>query len=245
MDISIRVHYFRHRNNEAVLEKLPGMGIITRNRYGAEILNADAVMFADWDIPTRDLSEFAPKPQGFLATLRKTVLGLSPAQYTAARQAMEVWIQSEKTSLETKILDKIKELDLSLRLYETRNGLRGIVTSSLFQPEDSVTQDLMTYLEVDKLYLRLCRLQGTFRARLTPKFWRIGIRERPPHKPLEDQKTQQVMQQWLEVYNNKSSSYATARFINQIGANPSDPVILETIGLHDVRCKALQSLELA
>lgn len=245
MDISIRIHYPRRRNNEAVLEKLPGIGIVTRNRYGAQILNTDTVLFMDWDVPTRDLREFAPKPQGFLATLRKTVLGLSPAQDTAAQQAMETWVQTEKTKLETSILAKIKDLDLGLRLYETRNGLRSIVTSSLFQPEDNVTQDLMTYLEVDKLYLQLCRIQGTFRARLSPKFWRIGIRERPPYKPPEDQKAQQVLQNWLAVYNSKSSSYATARFMGQFGANANHPIILETIDLHDTRCKALQNLELA
>lgn len=245
MDISIRVHYHQRRSSESVLDKLPGIGIVTRNRYGAEILNADTVLFMDWDVPTRDLHEFVPKPQGFLATLRKTVLGLSSTQDAAAHQAMQAWTQNEKTKLETKIATQIKELDLSLRLYETRNGLRGIVTSSLFKPEDDLSQDLMTYLEVDKLYMRLCRLQGTFRARLTPKFWRIGIRERPTHRPPENPKEQQRMQQWLEMYNNKSSSYATARFIGQFGTNTNDPVILETIKLHDTRCKALQALELA
>jgi hypothetical protein len=245
MDISIRVHYPRRRNNEAVLEKLPGMGIITRNRYGAEILNADTVMFVDWDVPSPNMYEFMPKPQGFFASLRKTIFGLSPAQDLAARQAMEDWIRTEKTVLEANVIRKIKELDLSLRLYETRNGFRGIVTSSLFQPEDSLAQDLMTYLEVDKLYARLCRFQGTFRVRLTPKFWRIGIQERPLYKPPQDQKTHQLMRQWVAMYNTKSSSYATARFITQFGAPPIDPIVLETIGLHDTRCKALQSLELA
>jgi hypothetical protein len=245
MDISIRVHYPRHRSSETVLEKLPGMGIITRNRYGAEILNADSVMFVDWDVPSRNMYEFVPKPQGFLASLRKTIFGLSPTQDIAARQAMEAWIRTEKIELEAKVIRKIDELDLNLRLYETRNGFRGIVTSSLFQPEDSLTQDLMTYLEVDKLYARLCRFQGTFRVRLTPKFWRIGIQERPVYKPVQDQKTLQFMQRWVEMYNTKSSSYATARFIKQIGTNTNDPVILETINLHDTRCKALQALELA
>jgi hypothetical protein len=245
MSIAVRVHYFRRRSSEAVLEKLPGLGIVTRNRYGAEILNADTVMFLDWDVEPHNLYMFMPAPKGFLARLRQTIWGPTSDQYDTNRKAINDWMQKEKTKLEATIWEKIESLNVGLRLYETRNGLRGIVTSSQFDPSDALAQNFMTYLGADKLYVRLCRLQGTFRARLTPKHWRIGMVERPPTKPAVDSAAVAVLQHWLTVYESRSVGFATARFITQMGTPASESTILEVIRLHDRRCKVGQNLELA
>jgi hypothetical protein len=245
MSIAVRVHYFRRRSSETVLEKLPGLGIVTRNRYGAEILNADTVMFLDWDVEPYNLYMFMPAPKGFLARLRQFIWGPTPEQYSANREAITDWMQQEKAKLEATVREKIESLNVGLRLYETRNGLRGIVTSSQFEPSDALAQDFMTYLGADKLYIRLCRLQSTFRARLTPKPWRIGMVERPPTKPAVDSAAVEVLQRWLTVYESRSARFATARFIAQIGTPASESTILEVIRLHDKRCKVGQNLELA
>jgi hypothetical protein len=245
MDIAVRVHYTPRRASEVVLEKRPGVGIVTRNRYGAEVLNADTVMFVDWDVPSRNSHRYLPKPRGFLATLRRSLLGPTPEEREIAQRALEDWIRSRKNRLEKVATLKARELEIGLRLYESRNGLRAIVTSSRFDPSDSVAHDLMTYLGADRLYIRLCRIQNTFRARLTPKFWRIGIRRRPPSKPPANPEAGERLWQWLEQYRIICDAYATTRFIAQIGANPTDPVILEVIRLHDTRTKAYQRLELA
>jgi hypothetical protein len=245
MDIAVRVHYTPRRSSETVLEKLPGIGIITRNRYGAEILNADTVMFVDWDVPFRNTHRYLPKPRGFIETLRRTLLGPTSAQRQIAQQALDAWARSRKTRLENVVIGKARELEIGLRLYETRNGLRAIVTSSQFNPSDQTAQDLMTYLGADKLYVRLCRIQNTFRARLTPKFWRIGMSHRPLSKPPENPDAGERMWRWFEEYRIKCDAFATARFISQTGPNTTDPVILELIHLHDTRCKVTQHLELA
>jgi hypothetical protein len=243
MTVAVRVHYFWRRNSEVVLEKLPGLGIVTRNRYGSEILNADEVMFLDWDVTVPQMH--LPSPRDFLAALRRFIFGPTPAERAALRQLEEKALQSGKVTLEAVLREKITGLDIGVRLYETRNGFRGIVTSSLFHPADEVAQTLMTYLGADRLYVRLCRFQGTFRARLTPKFWRVGITQRPLYKPHIDPKSLEFMRGWVERYESRCAGYATARFITQIGSHASDASILEVIRLHDTRCKVSQNLELA
>jgi hypothetical protein len=245
MDIAVRTHYTPRRSSEAVLEKIPGIGIVTRNRYGAEVLNADTVMFVDWDVPPANPRQFQPQPKGFLAALRQNVLGPTREQRETAERARKEWTAAQKALLEQAATLKARELNIDLRLYETCNGLRALVTSSQFDPSDALSQDLLTYFGADRLYARLCRIQNTFRARLTPKFWRIGMRERPLVKPPLHDSDQERMRRWLEGYRNASNAYATTRFIAAVGANPTDPVILEVIRLHDARTKAQQRLELA
>ena len=136
-------------------------------------------------------------------------------------------------------------MSLGIRLYETCNGLRGIVTSSRFDPTDSVALDLMTYLGADPLYVKLCRLQNTFRARLTPKHWRIGLEERPLEQPSVTPLQTAQMQRWLERYRARSQQYATARLIAACGSNHSDELVHQVVTLHDTRCKVSSGLPLA
>jgi hypothetical protein len=242
MGIAVRVDYFRRRASEVVLEKLPNFGIITRNRYGADILNTDSVMFLDWDNDSTPVR--LPPNQSFFANLRRAIFGYNTAKQAHIRQAKHAAIGLQKKTIESNVCQKATELGLSLRLYETFNGLRGVVTSSLFVPESEVAQELMTSLETDPLYRRLCRLQSTFRVRLTPKFWRIGISERPLHKPSQDPQELERMKLWLQQYQNKCQNFATAHFLREIGTPSPDPTIHAVIELHDIRCKVEQALEL-
>lgn len=132
-----------------------------------------------------------------------------------------------------------------MRLYETCNGLRGIVTSSRFDLTDLVALDLMTYLGADPLYVKLCRLQNTFRARLTPKHWRIGLDERPLEKPSVTPLQTAQMQRWLEHYRTQSQQYATARLITAFGPSNTDELVEQVVKLHDERCKVSSGLKLA
>lgn len=221
-----------------MLEKLPGIGVVTRNRYGAQVLNADAVMFLDWDVKPEDIHGALSAPTGFLKRLARIFGGVNDSDRQAA-------VQVAKQTLEARVRARVAEIGVSLRLYETRNGLRGIVTSSLFDPTDDLAQDLMRFLGADPLYTRLCRIQATFRARLTPKFWRIGINTRPATKPPATPEEHAALRAWLEVYAARSANFATARFIAQLGSRATDAVLLETLRLHDARCNVDSRLELA
>lgn len=235
MDVAIRVHYTVRRRNETVLDKYPELGIITRNRYGADILNADNVMFLDWDAKPARL-DFRGW-QGFLRLVSSLFKNSASQKEKRVRQA--------KAALEVDIRGKVAELNLGLRLYETCNGLRGIVTSSRFDPTEPLTTELMTYMGADPMYIRLCNIQNTFRARLTPKFWRTGLNERPHAKPAVTPEEIADMQRWLERYNAHCQPYATAQLIDTLGSSSNDELIQQTIELHDDRCKVLSNLKLA
>ncbi|KAG1246597.1 hypothetical protein G6F68_014572 [Rhizopus microsporus] len=72
--------------------------------------------------------------------------------------------------------------DWHLRAYRTPAGLRVLAMHATFPPEDEQLQAVFKALGADTLYARMCRLQHCFRARLTPKPWRVGLKHRirPP-----------------------------------------------------------------
>lgn len=63
---------------------------------------------------------------------------------------------------------------LSFRVYKTAGGLRAIETTKEWSPSGYDTNKLMKSVYADPLYVGLCWSQECFRARLTPKPWRIS-----------------------------------------------------------------------
>ncbi|MEC4817813.1 MAG: hypothetical protein SAK29_31755 [Scytonema sp. PMC 1069.18] len=57
--------------------------------------------------------------------------------------------------------------------YRTRNGLRLIEMSREWNPREDESQTVLETLGCDHLFQHLCMSQGTFRARLEPKPWRV------------------------------------------------------------------------
>jgi hypothetical protein len=231
----LEVHYHHRRVQEEILEQLP-FGVITRNRLGCEILNVERVMFMDWDIDLK--AHRKAQTRGWLTRIRHAIAGPSRTELEAARREC-------KQIRYQQLRDQFKDLRmLSARLYETHNGFRAIITSSLFDPTEEVAQALMREFACDPLYARLCKVQGTFRARLTPKYWRLGL----PFPFLERHRagfTPQVQVGWLERYTQASQSRATCRFVAQFGYDATDPTIQRVIAVHDARTRASQALELA
>ena len=66
--------------------------------------------------------------------------------------------------------------DWGWRIYRTRAGLRLLATHALFDPEAAASDGVFDALGADPLYRQLCKTQKCYRARLTPKPWRCGIR---------------------------------------------------------------------
>jgi hypothetical protein len=231
----LEVQYHHRRVQEEILEQLP-FGVITRNRLGCEILNVERVMFMDWDIDLK--AHLKSQTRAWLTRIRHALVGPGRTELEAARR--------ECKQIRYRLLrDQFKDLRLlSARLYETHSGFRAIITSSLFDPSEEVAQALMREFACDPLYVRLCRIQGTFRARLTPKYWRLGL----PLPFLERHRsgfTPQVQAGWLERYDQVSQNHAVCRFVAEFGREASDPVIQEVIALHDSRCNVHSMLELA
>lgn len=189
---------------------------VTRNRYGAEVLNSADHMFFDVDAPRYSFWEtLFGLPRG--AKLKRRILDF------IARQAAHRDLQGR-----------------SLRLYETHKGIRVLVGGTPLPADSDLVQKMMERLSCDWLYAAMCRRQRCFRARLTPKPYRMkvrGLRVVYPREP--DQES--VFREWLTRYDERRADYACCRYLYTLGSEWDSPVIR----YHDERCGAHSDLPLA
>ena len=190
-----RYGYFDRPVREEVLEQHPGLAI-TRNVYGAQILNAANAMFVDID--------FAD----------------DPTREPPALDRLRTWSSGH---------------GLATRVYRTAAGLRALVTNHTFDPKADATAALLHEVGCDPLYVRLCQVQISFRARLTAKPWRIALRPPSMRWPYDDPDMAERFQAWLASYEAASASVAACRFIEAIGPALVDPAIAPVLAVHDAR----------
>lgn len=189
---------------EEVLKVIGDRAVITRNRYGAQVLNVEKLMILDID---------KPKAAGGLGGLFK---------------------KKTKSSAKTEIFDMVRKLagtkyaQYGFRIYETYRGARVIVLGRDFDPRDSETKKMMDEFNCDPLYTLLCAKQDCYRARLTPKPSRMRLRGYKVKYPREQEDGQ--LQQWLVNYENASRNFSVCKFVEQVGAIQSVP---EVVRLHD------------
>lgn len=185
---------------------------VTRNSYGAAILNTDRMMFIDIDRED-------PKPRvAFLKPIR-TVLD--------------------------DIRDKASAHGLSARVYKTAGGHRVMVTNRAFDAGSNETESLLKDFSSDDLYIRLCRIQQSFRARLTPKPWRCDYNKPRVKFPFETPRAEQEMRQWEAGYKSATASYATCQFIGVCGSETILPEFQELVAFHDRETKSASAVALA
>jgi hypothetical protein len=133
---------------------------------------------------------------------------------------------------------------LSLRLYQTAAGYRAMVTNRRIQGGGDEAEALLNEFGSDPLYMRLCRTQQSFRARLTPKPWRAGTPKPPVKFPFENDGAETAFRRWEEGYNAGIVRYATCRLIRTAG-DEVEPGFATLIEYHDRETKAASSLPLA
>lgn len=253
---------------EEILSRHGGT-IITRNSYGAQCLNTPNVLFADVDVstsPALRLSmvwglvlllvavatgfvRFATRPVD-VGTLVLCLLYFSMAVFLC-HQVLKLLLRLTGGP-KPWALRRIKRFakahaDWTLRIYETPAGYRVLVLHAVFDPTSEVTNACFKQLRTDVVYRRMCARQRCFRARLTPKPWRIGLerlRPRPGIWPINPLKLAE-RQQWVTRYENTSRSFVACRFIEQLGNAPAHPEALAVQVLHDELCRADADLPLA
>ena len=98
-------------------------------------------------------------------------------------------------------------------MYETKAGYRVMITSGPFVAGSPDAESILTEFGCDPLYIRLCRMQECFRARLTPKPFRCGIKNPPVLFPFETPDAVDRFSRWETNYTSKTSSFATCRFL--------------------------------
>ena len=105
----------------------------------------------------------------------------------------------------------------SFRIYRTAAGFRVRATDPVFKPGSAEAEKLMTQLDADPAFVRLCRAQESFRARLTPKPWRCGC-ERPAVRfPREHAHDEERFSEWLRRYGKACDAKATCRVVEEVG----------------------------
>ncbi len=229
-------YYPRTPLREPILDELIIGGepvvIVTRNRYGAEILNTDRVLIADVDLP-----ELEQRPAGGL--LRRLFRRSEPDDDASSEPpvVVERLGMIARWSAANPILGVI--------VYRTASGLRVFVTG-IDEPATSARGEaILTELGADPIYRELCRTHGTFRARLTPKPWRLPRTKSPIERwPFADEATQRRFQRWLDGYTAAARDYAVCRRLAAYGPAPST-MEEQVIRLHEDRTGVSTSFPLA
>jgi hypothetical protein len=201
--------------------------IITRNTYGAVVLNTRELMFVDIDRDDEPASG-----------------GLFSSVLSLFRQPE--LIPSKPVSRVVAEIQRVAENNhLSARVYKTAAGYRALVTNAPYQPGSAASESLLKQFGSDPLYIRLCKMQESFRARLSPKPWRLRLRVPPVSFPFSTPQEEAKFRDWETKYSTASVSRATCRYLTTIGASRIDPAFEELVHYHDQETRADSSLPLA
>lgn len=214
---------------EEIIEELKNedgdlIAFISRNSYGSLVLNTARLMFIDIDVPK-------PASQGLLGLIKSLFGGASSDPFEPVLQQIR-----EKASAMP---------DLTFRVYRTAAGFRLAVINKRIDPTGSESQSLLSAFGSDPLYVRLCKNQESFRARLTPKHWRCAFESPPCRFPFPNEALERRYLQWVDDYNELSADSATCRFIEQIGSHPTVGDFRRLIELHDRETRCNSELVLA
>jgi len=204
--------------------------VITRNAYGALVLNTRDMMFADIDHGKADAKP--SESGGFLRSL----FGKSKSESSSAAVA---------DPAVTEIQNVAQRHNLAGRIYKTAGGYRVLVLNRRFVPTSAETEAMLREFGSDALYIRLCKLQESFRARLTPKPWRFGLVQPPFPFPFSSAKEEAMVREWEAKYAAKSAAFATCKFLGAFGSGGVETGFDELVQVHDHETKATSGLPLA
>lgn len=200
--------------------------VVTRNSYGCQVLNTARVMFVDIDLPE-------PKSRGgFLKRLFGKPEPAPPSDtHNAAMAQIENWSRDHP--------------EWGWRIYRTRAGLRLLATQALVEANSPAADGVFEALGADSLYRKLCQTQKCFRARLTPKPWRCGIRSKPERWPWLNARQEKRFRTWEAQYQSYSANWATCELIRHVGNPYVHPEVAVIIKLHDGSTRVESKLQLA
>ncbi len=210
---------------EPLIEELTGaagerVGAVTVNRVGCNVLNTSDVAFVDVDT--------APVP-GFFGRLFGTArVPVDPLV------RLRRWVDGRRA--------------VHVRVYRTYAGYRYLVTCPPMEPASDETQEMFRELGADDRYAALCRAHNNFRARLSPKPWRLRRIGPPPapisvEPPPEDRARE--LAAWHAKYEGACGEHAVCELIEELGDGTPTPDARQVIALHDAACRVGSGLPLA
>lgn len=134
-----------------------------------------------------------------------------------------------------------------LRVYRTPAGLRALALHRTFAPNEPEVAAFFEALRSDPAYVRMCERQQCFRARVSPKPWRIGIgpiRPRTGVWPLTPYALP-AREAWVKEYHAKSAGFASCQFLAELGDGAADARTRTVLELHDRLSRADTDLPIA
>ena len=202
------------------------LAVLTRNGYGSIVLNTDRVMFVDIDFPDK-----ADGGKSLFKGLFGRKQSPDKEKEAKARVAVDNFIEDNPS--------------WGMRLYRTFAGLRAIVTHEVMDPQSAAALDVLKQLGSDPLYIKLCKAQECFRARLTPKPWRCGCTPNALRHPITDAKLLMWYERWKEDYDARQAPFATCRLLGPLGNPTVHPDAERIVELHDFTTRSNEALPLA
>ncbi|MEM9367276.1 MAG: hypothetical protein AAGD07_14890 [Planctomycetota bacterium] len=240
--------------------------IITRNSYGALCLNTPNIFFADIDTESHPGCVYYIATFGvsfvslFALAHRFEIVGafwlilfgslILSALFGSSLHAIQNWFRGTPKQWALKRIERAAAArhDWSMRVYETPNGYRVLVTHRTFDPRSDLVREFSRDVAADPVYVRMCFNQNCFRARITPKPWRIGISSpvRPPGGvwPIRPDRLNE-RQQWVDQYDERRRNHAACRLVAQFGGMQACANAVDVQRVHDSHCQAEAGLPLA
>jgi hypothetical protein len=206
------------------------LAAITRNAYGSRVLNAPQTVFIDVDdkdlCPPPTISIWEALLGLQLYNWLRRLLGGEPPAALAPPEAMarrlSEWLDGHP--------------DWKIRLYRTRRGYRLLALHQLLPPDSPVVPAAFKALGADVIYARMCQTQQCYRARLTPKPWRIGWHRPPVLFPFETAGEEAVQREWEQQYVQRSQNFSVCEWVGDFGTGTTCLEARQLAELHDASC---------
>jgi hypothetical protein len=236
-------------------------GVITRNAYGARCMNVSDVLFADVDFDdgiqgscglvlfTTLCVTTAGLIYAINLSLRSTpktlaivgaafVLGLiASIPVIAVFSTLRTWILGSPWEQLRKRLRAFADRnpDWHLRLYKSPAGARILALHRTFDPQEDAVRAFFEEMRVDFLYRFMCEHQRCFRARVSPKPWRIGMNRHIQPRGVwhPDHAQNPERQRWLRDYEALAPKYASCSYVESFGSDRVDPKAAAVLAWHD------------
>lgn len=226
--------YTERPPREEVVEEFPGedgapAAVVTRNSYGSLILNTSDFVFIDVDIPNGYGQEYGY--YGLLAAL-KSLVGAKPGD-------------AENRTYRKIVAAAARRPEYTFRVYRTSAGFRCAVVNRRLAAGTPESRRLLEEFGADPLYVKLCQNQQSYRARLTPKYWRCGVPRPPARFPWETVEEEQAYRAWERRYEALAGGFATCRLVGQFGTQPASARLARLVRLHDEYTRVESGLRLA
>lgn len=150
--------------------------------------------------------------------------------YSAIKRAKDMCV-----SLVADYLEQGRKINTNL--YRTKKGLRLIISGQHEWDLDEAVE-VMDKFDADPIYVMLCEQQGCYRARLTPKPIRVGIRSRSFQvwkEHSDDYKIGEAEAEKLLIeYYTACKKYRTCLLVQRLGGN-SENIFKHLLEIHDKR----------